>query len=106
MLLSCLKYPHLKTQEMSDSVVGNTLFQRSGFWFSLGATFVLKVGGVGDKQNISPRRNCCLFNSGSLKPLESSVLRPQVFSVRVRTWGIFRNSPASRILSVFDFFFN
>lgn len=49
MLLSCLKYPHLKTQEMSDSVVGNTLFQRSGFWFSRGVTFVLKEGGVGTK---------------------------------------------------------
>lgn len=100
-LLSCLKYPHLKTQEMSDSVVGNTLFQKSGFWFSLGVTFVLKggrVGGWGRKQNISSRRNY-LFNSGSLKPRESSVLYPQVFSVRVRTWSVFRDSPASRILS-------
>lgn len=56
-------------------------------------------GGGRREQNISSRRNCYLFNSGSLKSREFSVLYPQVYSVRMRTWDIFRNSPASRIFS-------
>lgn len=37
---------------MSDTVVGNTLFQKSGFWFSLGTTCVLRGGGDESKTSL------------------------------------------------------
>lgn len=113
--MSCLKYSHLKTYEMGDTAVGSTLFQKDSVsGFPLGLPFDLpyakrELVGRAKPLNHEGTIVCYLFNSGSLKPQELSVLYSRVYSVRVRKWGIFRNlllHTYSLNLLVFDFFSN